>query len=194
MNFIKKRKTKMNFKKRWRRDKVLIGSIMTIALPAIADLFAQTLLGFFDMMMVSKLGYTAISAVGVGNAPLMAIIPIFFAISIGTTALVSRAYGSKNHEEGKAAMAQSLILALPISIVITALLFIFNNQILGLVGQAKDMDLAMTRGYYNTVLFGMPFVCFNVIFFAAYRSVSKANIPMVANILDRKSTRLNSSH
>lgn len=173
----------MDLRRLWRRNKVVFAAIMTIALPAIADLFAQTLLGFFDMLMVSKLGAVAISSVGIGNAPMMAVTPIFFAVSIGTTALVSRAFGSHNDEEGKSAMAQSVILALPISLVITLLLFLFNNQILGLVGRANDMGLQMTKDYYNSVLLGMPFLCFNVIFFAAYRSISKANIPMIANIL-----------
>ena len=135
----------MILKRVWKRNKVVFAAIMTIALPAIADLFAQTLLGFFDMLMVSKLGSVAISSVGIGNAPMMAVTPIFFAVSIGTTALVSRAYGSKNNEEGKSAMGQSIILAIPISLVITILLFLFNNQILGLVGRANDMDLKMDK-------------------------------------------------
>lgn len=173
----------MKFKRLWKRNKAVFSAIMIIALPAIADLFAQTLLGFFDMLMVGRLGAVAISSVGIGNAPMMAITPVFFAVSIGTTALVSRAFGSKNKEEGKLALSQSILLAIPISLGITLLLFIFNNQILSLVGRADDMNLKMTKNYYNAVLMGMPFLCFNVIFFAAYRSISKANIPMIANIL-----------
>ena len=173
----------MKFKKLWKRNKAVFSAIMVIALPAIADLFAQTLLGFFDMLMVGRLGAVAISSVGIGNAPMMAITPVFFAVSIGTTALVSRAFGSKNKEEGKLALSQSILLAIPISLSITLLLYIFNNQILSLVGRADDMNLQMTKDYYNAVLMGMPFLCFNVIFFAAYRSISKANIPMIANIL-----------
>ena len=46
----------MDLLKEWRRNKKVFAAIMTIALPAIADLFAQTLLGFFDMLMVGRLG------------------------------------------------------------------------------------------------------------------------------------------
>ena len=173
----------MGYKKLWRRYKAIFSAIMVIALPTIADLFAQTLLGFFDMIMVGRLGAVAISSVGIGNAPILAVIPVFSAVSIGTTALVSRAFGSKNREEGKLALSQSILLAIPISLSITLLLYIFNNQILSIVGRAKDMNLEMTKVYYNSVLLGMPFLCFNVIFFAAYRSISKANMPMISNIL-----------
>lgn len=173
----------MELKKLWRKNKKIFGAIMTIALPAIADLFAQTLLGFFDMLMVGRLGAEAISSVGIGNAPIQAVTPIFFAVSIGTTALVSRAYGSNNRAEGKNALIQSLILSIPISLGITLLLFIFKEKTLQLVGRADDMNLLMTDQYYSASLLGMPFLCFNVVFFAAYRSISKANIPMIGNIL-----------
>lgn len=161
----------------------MFASIMGIALPTIIDMFVQTLLGFFDMLMVSKLGYKAISAVGVGIAPLMAIFPVFFAVSIGTTALVSRSYGARDKEMSKLALGQSLLLGIPITIVITSLLFIFNEDILHLVGNAKDMDLSLTKDYYNSLLLGLPCIAFNVIFFAAYRSISKANLPMISNII-----------
>lgn len=173
----------MNLRRIWQKNKKTFGAIMTIALPAIADLFAQTLLGFFDMLMVGRLGAEAISSVGIGNAPVQAITPIFFAVSIGTTALVSRAYGSKNRAEGKNALVQSLILSFPISLSITLLLFLFKEETLKLVGRANDMNLIMTSQYYSATLIGMPFLCFNVVFFAAYRSISKANLPMIANIL-----------
>lgn len=173
----------MDLKRLWRKNKKVFAAIMTIALPAIADLFAQTLLSFFDLLMVGKLGTAAISSVGIGNAPVQAIIPIFFAVSIGTTALVSRAYGSDNKKEGKRALAQSLLLSVPISLGITLLLFIFKAPTLSLVGRAEDMNYEMTDQYYSAVLLGLPFLCFNVVFFAAYRSISKANMPMIANIL-----------
>lgn len=38
----------MDIKREWRRNKKVFAAIMAIALPAIADLFVQTLLGFFD--------------------------------------------------------------------------------------------------------------------------------------------------
>ena len=124
----------MDFKREWRRNKKVFAAILTIALPAIADLFVQTLLGFFDMVMVGRLGPVAISSVGVGNAPVQAVIPVFFAISIGTTAIVSRAFGSNNTKEGRNSMAQSVILSIPISILITALLLIFEGSIFDIIG------------------------------------------------------------
>ncbi|MGL5904702.1 MAG: MATE family efflux transporter, partial [Cetobacterium sp.] len=85
----------------WRENKKEILSIFTIALPTIIDMFVQTLLGFFDLIMVGRLGPEAIASVGLGTAPILTIIPIFFAISVGTTAMISRAYGARNYSEAK---------------------------------------------------------------------------------------------
>ena len=173
----------MDIKREWRRNKKVFAAILTIALPAIADLFVQTLLGFFDMVMVGKLGPVAISSVGVGNAPVQAVVPVFFAISIGTTAIVSRAFGSNNTNEGRNSLGQSLILSVPISFIITGMLLGFEGSILKLVGRANDMNMEMTAQYYRSVVLGLPFLCFNVVFFAAYRSINKAAIPMFSNII-----------
>lgn len=173
----------MDIKREWRRNKKVFAAILTIALPAIADLFVQTLLGFFDMVMVGKLGPVAISSVGVGNAPVQAVVPVFFAISIGTTAIVSRAFGSNNTNEGRNSLGQSLVLSIPISFIITGMLLGFEGSILKLVGRANDMNMEMTAQYYRSVVLGLPFLCFNVVFFAAYRSINKAAIPMFSNII-----------
>ncbi|MEF9932444.1 MAG: MATE family efflux transporter [Cetobacterium sp.] len=171
----------MNLKRYWLGYRGIIMSILTIALPTIADMFVQTLLGFFDMVMVGRLGPVAISSVGIGNAPIMTIMTVFFAIGTGTTAIVSRAYGSKNQEEGKAAMSQSLYLGIPISAIVTILFLVFGKEILTVIGTAQDMRTSI--GYYTAVSIGLPMLCFNIIFAYGYRAISQARIPMMANVI-----------
>ena len=96
----------MQLRSLWRDNRKEIFSIFTIALPTIVDMFVQTLLGFFDLIMVGRLGPEAIASVGLGTAPILTVIPIFFAISVGTTAMVSRAFGAKNFDEAKEGMGQ----------------------------------------------------------------------------------------
>lgn len=156
-------------------------SILTIALPTIVDLFVQTLLGFFDLVMVGKLGNIAISSVGIGSAPILTITPLFFAVSIGTTAIISRAYGAKNFSEVKDAMKQSVILGIPISIVITLIFIFFGKEILELISQKQSVDLALE--YMKQISLGIPFLCFNIIFAYAFRAINKSYIPMYNNMI-----------
>ncbi|MGL4308114.1 MAG: MATE family efflux transporter [Cetobacterium sp.] len=171
----------MNIKKFYNHHREDFRSIFTIALPTIADLFVQTLLGFSDMVMVGRLGPIAISSVGIGNAPIMTIMTVFFAIGTGTTAIVSRAFGSKNQEEGKSAMSQSIFLGIPISLVVTFLFLFFRKDILTIIGSEQDMVNSI--GYFTAVSLGLPMLCLNIIFSYGYRAISEAKIPMAVNIL-----------
>lgn len=156
-------------------------SIFTIALPTIVDMFVQTLLGFFDLIMVGRLGPEAIASVGLGTAPILAIIPVFFAISVGATAMVSRAFGAKNFSEVKEVMSQSLILGLPTSSFVTLLFVLLGENILLLI--SKNQPLSDALAYFSVVSLGLPFLCLNILFSAGFRATNKAKIPMINNII-----------
>ena len=123
-------------------NRKLIKNIFQITLPAVFDLLAQTLIMALDMKMVSSLGPSAISSVGVGTAGMYALIPALIAVATGTTALLSRAYGADNKLDGKKAFAQSFFIAVPLGIILTIIFLIFSEQIINLVGNAKDMNLS----------------------------------------------------
>ncbi|MGL5355480.1 MAG: MATE family efflux transporter [Cetobacterium sp.] len=165
----------------WRENKKEVLSIFTIALPTIVDMFVQTLLGFFDLIMVGRLGPEAIASVGLGTAPILTIIPIFFAISVGTTAMVSRAYGAKNYSEARDAMSQSLILGIPAAIIVTFIFVIFGKNILEII--SKNVPINDALSYLKIVSLGIPFLCFNIIFSYGFRSINKSKIPMINNTI-----------
>lgn len=160
----------------------LIREILKITIPAIMDLLAQTLLAFFDMIMVASLGASAVSAVGLGNAPIIAILPAFVAIGMGTTAILSRAYGANQKKEGKTAEMQSLLLCIPTAIIIISLMLWQSDWILTHVGRAEDLDFRAAKQYYQVAVIGILPVCFNITYFAIYRAIGKTKIPMMTNI------------
>lgn len=165
----------------YRENRTSISEVFKIAIPTIGDMFVQTLLGFFDMVMVGKIGPTAINAVGIGNAPILLLSTVFFALSTGTTAVMSRAYGSDNQKDGKRTATQTLILALPIALLLTIVFYFFGKPILILVG--KEANLAESKQYYDAIILGLPFMGINIILSALYRAIGNAKVPMYTNIL-----------
>lgn len=165
----------------YKENKSEVLSILTIALPTIVDMFVQTLLGFFDLIMVGRLGPEAIASVGLGTAPILTVIPIFFAISVGTTAMVSRAFGARNYEEAKEGMSQSLILGIPAAFIVTFAFVVFGKNILGII--SKNQPITEALSYLKVISLGIPFLCFNIIFSYGFRSINKAKIPMINNTI-----------
>lgn len=164
-------------------NRKLIKNIFQITLPAVFDLLAQTLIMALDMKMVSSLGPSAISSVGVGTAGMYALIPALIAVATGTTALLSRAYGADNKVDGKKAFAQSFFIAVPLGIILTLIFLVFSEQIINLVGNAKDMNLGDAILYQNMTVIGFPFLGVSIATFYAFRAMGENKIPMIGNTL-----------
>ena len=164
-------------------NRKLIKNIFQITLPAVFDLLAQTLIMALDMKMVSSLGPSAISSVGVGTAGMYALIPALIAVATGTTALLSRAYGADNKLDGKKAFAQSFFIAVPLGIILTIIFLLFSEQIINLVGNAKDMNLSDAILYQNMTVIGFPFLGISIATFYAFRAMGENKIPMIGNTL-----------
>ncbi len=164
-------------------NRKLIKNIFQITLPAVFDLLAQTLIMALDMKMVSSLGPSAISSVGVGTAGMYALIPALIAVATGTTALLSRAYGADNKLDGKKAFAQSFFIAVPLGIILTLIFLLFSEQIINLVGNAKDMNLSDAILYQNMTVIGFPFLGVSIATFYAFRAMGENKIPMIGNTL-----------
>ena len=173
----------MNIKKFLFEDKELIKRIFKIAIPSLFDLLAQTLIATSDMIMVSSIGASAISSVGVGSAAFNAIIPALIAVAIGTTAILSRAYGAKNKEEGQKALMQSYFIAIPIGIFLMLLFFFFAEPIIKIVGNAKDLNLKDAIVYQKTTAIGFIFLSIGITTFYAFRALGKNKIPMIGNTM-----------
>ena len=164
-------------------NRKLIKNIFQITLPAVFDLLAQTLIMALDMKMVSSLGPSAISSVGVGTAGMYALIPALIAVATGTIALLSRAYGADNKLDGKKAFAQSFFIAVPLGIILTIIFLLFSEQIINLVGNAKDMNLSDAILYQNMTVIGFPFLGVSIATFYAFRAMGENKIPMIGNTL-----------
>lgn len=165
------------------KDKVVIKEVLNIAIPAVLDVLAQTLLAAVDMMMVGSLGAAAISSVGIGSAAFNAILPAIMAIGIGATALISRAFGAENKEEAKKATVQSLFISVPLGIFIIIIFNIFSKNIIDLVAGNESFNLKDAIDYHNINAYGFIFVAFNIVFFNIFRAIGRTKIPMIGNTI-----------
>lgn len=163
------------------KDKEVIKEVLKISIPAVVDTLAQTLLQAFDMMMVGSLGAAAISSVGLGGAPFNAIIPAIMAVGIGASALISRAYGANNKNEGKRATVQSLFISIPLGFLIIFLFWFFAKEIIGFMARSEDLDLTNAIIYHKINALGFIFISFNIVFFSIFRAIGRTKIPMIGN-------------
>ena len=114
-------------------------AVFLLAIPMILEMAMESIFAVVDIFFVSKLGSNAISTVGLTESFLAIIYSIAFGVSMATTAMVARRIGEKNTVGAAKAAAQSIMLALTISVAISLLGIFFAERILQLMGATQEI-------------------------------------------------------
>jgi putative MATE family efflux protein len=103
----------------------LLRTTWTLAWPAIVAYAVESVVSLCDLLMVGRLGPTAVAAVGVGVQLFSAINTVLFAIGTGTLALVARHVGAGERRHAEEVLQQSILAAglLAATVVIPFLVF-----------------------------------------------------------------------
>jgi len=114
-------------------------AVFLLAIPMILELGLESVFAVVDMFFVSKLGQNAIATVGLTESVVTIIYSIAIGLSTAATAIVARRIGEKNPEAAAHAGAQSLIVALLVTLALSVVGIIFAGDILGLMGASAEV-------------------------------------------------------
>jgi|LSQX01.3.fsa_nt_gb putative MATE family efflux protein len=130
-------------------------TVLQIAWPIVLRTFLNTVVQMVDMIMVGKLGATALAAAGLGNQAFFFTISVVQAFSIGTTTLVAQAVGKNDMETAKKIAGQSLAAVLITTFLLSAIIVTFSRQIInGIVYfmPEKDLELINLASQYLAIV------------------------------------------
>lgn len=113
-------------------------SVLILALPVVARMFLQMLVGVIDLAMVGSLSHEAISAVGMGTQVFFLSASILNAFTVGTTALIARMAGARKIEEAKIYARQSLVVTLLVGLAIGSVVSFGAEYIMRFMMIASD--------------------------------------------------------
>ncbi len=114
-------------------------AVFLLAIPMILELSLESVFALVDIFFVSKLGQNAIATVGLTEAAITIVYSIAIGLSTAATAIVARRIGEKNPEAAAHAGAQSLIIALIVTVIVSITGFVFAGEILSLMGASKEV-------------------------------------------------------
>lgn len=126
------------------------GIIMRLAIPAVLQNIAETLVSLIDTAMVGSLGAVASAAVGVCASPTWLINGLVQSIAVGGTALVAREIGAKNAKEAEHIAHQTFRLSIYVALFLSILMFLISPLIPVLM-QAKEEVLGDATAYMRIV-------------------------------------------
>jgi len=114
-------------------------AIILLAIPMILELSLESVFAVVDMFFVGKLGENAIATVGLTESVAAIVYSIAIGLSAAATAMVARRTGEKNEEEASHAGAQTIVLSLMVTIVISILGIVFASDILRIMGAKPEV-------------------------------------------------------
>lgn len=114
-------------------------AVFLLAVPMILELSLESVFAVVDMFFVSKLGQNAIATVGLTESVITIIYSVAIGLSTAATAIIARRIGEKNPEAAAHAGAQSLLVALIVTVVLSIPGFIFAGEILSLMGASEEV-------------------------------------------------------
>lgn len=154
--------------------------ILRLALPAVAENVLATATQMADMIMVGRLGASAIAAVGLSNQPLFFIQGLFMGIGVGTTAIVARLYGASRKPEADHVAQQSLIFTFLLSAILCSIWYGLVPQVISFMG-AKEDAIPLAISYMRTLVPGLFLLTLNIAMSSALRGAGDTRSPMIAN-------------
>jgi len=127
-------------------------AVFLLAIPMILELSLESVFAVVDMFFVSKLGQNAIATVGLTESVITIVYSIAIGLSTAATAIVARRIGEKNPEDAAHAGAQSLIVALIATLVLSIAGVVYAGDILTFMGASKEVVAEGT--IFTRIMFG----------------------------------------
>jgi putative MATE family efflux protein len=127
-------------------------AIFLLAIPMILELSLESVFAVVDMFFVSKLGKHAVATVGLTESVISLVYSVAIGLSTAATAIVARRIGEKNPDGASHAGAQSLIVALIVTAIISVTGVLFAPEILSLMG--ADTRVVQEGAVFTRIMFG----------------------------------------
>ena len=164
-----------------------IGKLMRkYAIPCVISLLVAALYNIVDQLFIANASYLG----SYGNAANTVVYPltvVALAIAVmigdGCCAFVSIALGRRQNERAHRSIGNAVVLSIVSSLVLTALYFIFQSQILtAFGGRVNDETYLHSREYFTWISMGIPFYMFGQAMNPIIRSDGSPQFAMVSTV------------
>ena len=158
--------------------------LKNLIVPLFIEQLLVMLVGMADTFIVSYAGEAAVSGVSLVNSFNTVIIYLFTALASGGAVIISQYIGSGNTQNSNKSAGQLLMISTVISLVISAIILVFNRCILKLLFGKVEIDVMNACVTYLRIsAFSFPMLSIYNSGAALCRSIGKTKITMYKRIL-----------
>jgi putative MATE family efflux protein len=150
--------------------------VRRLAFPLMWGLFAMTSFNIVDTLYISRLGTTALAALGFTMPLVMFFTGIIFGLSVGTTSVLARAYGEGDFDKVQRLATDSLVLTALLVITASIVGYFLIDYIFRQMG-AKEEILPLIHHYMAIWYCGMVFLSLMLICNSCIRATGDTRFP-----------------
>lgn len=154
-------------------------AVILLSIPMILELGMESIFAVVDMFFVSSLGKNAISTVGLTESFITIVYSIAIGLSTGTTAIIARRTGEKNHEMASKTAAQAILIGVFLSVIISIFGVIFASDILRFMGADEQVILDGTS-FTQIMIGGNLVVVLLFLINGIFRGAGNASMAMIS--------------
>ena len=155
-----------------------------LIIPLVIEQLLAITVGLADSLMVARVGEAAISAVSLVDTVNVLLINAFSALATGGAVVVGQYMGRRELDKASHSGEQLLLFMLEISLLVTVLIYVCKQFVLGVVFGQVEADVAAYAGtYYLIVEASIPFLALYNAGAALFRVMGNSNISMQVSLV-----------
>lgn len=163
-----------------REGKSLPWQVFQVSWPAALEAMLVGVVDLVDMAMVSSLGLTAVSAVGLTNQPKRILLMFTLALNVGAAAFISRCIGQGNQKKARHCMHQYLWVSFLMALMLYTLGFLLAKPFVLLAG-ANEETVGGSVTYFRILAIGQVPQSLSLTINASLRAEGKTRVTLVTN-------------
>lgn len=156
-------------------------TIITLALPIIAEEILSTLLQYVDTAMVGRLGAEATASISLTTTVNWLIGSLFSAIGVAAVALISSGYGADNKERMRLSSGGSFVMALSFGITVSLISLSISHSLPSWMNASPEIQ-KRAGDYFFIISLAFPFRALLQVEASALRAVKDTKTPMFVNL------------
>lgn len=152
-------------------------AIVMLAIPMVLEAAMESVFAVVDIFFVSRLGASAMAAVGLTESLLTLVYTVAIGLGIGVTAVVARRMGERDPEAAADSAVQAIALGVAAGLLLGATGGLLAPKLLRAMGATPDV-VALGSGYARVMLGGNIVIVLLFLLNAAFRGAGDAAIAM----------------
>lgn len=153
-------------------------TIVYFSLPYLLSYFLQTLYGMADLFIIGQFnGIDGTTAVSIGSQIMHMLTVMIVGLAMGTTVIIGRAVGARNHNLASIAIGNTITLFLTLSIIVSIVLLVAINSIVAIMSTPTEA-ISGTTSYLTICFIGIPFITAYNIISSIFHGMGDSKSPM----------------